>query len=130
MATPSVGKDPGRKKYIPLAGFPPANSTESNLTPSIFDHIPAGILRADAQGNIETCNQMLGQIYECTQDELIGKNLGLLIPPEQHGSQQSVLQTVLEKGSYVSEISVRTQSGSDVYLLVSLNRSPDCGSGM
>jgi len=123
MASPTLGKDLTKKGVNhSREAVSSATLSDRTLPREIFDLVPAAIFAADERGNITAWNKALSEIYDCDSDELIGKDLTWLFPQEGRASQPSMLEAALQKGSYLSEIRIRTKSGKDVYILLSLTR--------
>src|ERR1700747_3209769 len=123
MASPTLCKDLTKKGVNHShEAVSSATLSDRTLPREIFDLVPAAIFAADERGNITAWNNALSEIYDCASDELIGKDLTWLFPQEGRASQPSMLEAALQKGSYLSEIRIRTRSGKDVYSLLSLTR--------
>lgn len=58
---------------------------------SVVDNAVDGIITIDVGGVIETVNPAVSKIFEYSPDQLIGKNIAMLLPHEERGDHQKYL---------------------------------------
>jgi two-component system, cell cycle sensor histidine kinase and response regulator CckA len=62
---------------------------------SLFDLSPSGILLEDADGNILEANPAMCRIFGYSLEELSGKNVRVLVPPEHHSETKHHIDDLL-----------------------------------
>ncbi|WP_198243740.1 PAS domain S-box protein [methane-oxidizing endosymbiont of Gigantopelta aegis] len=72
------------------------NNRETKLK-SVFNAAVEGILIIKDDGNIESANKAVSNIFGYPADELIGRNINKLIPSRQHVLQNNFFHVYLEK---------------------------------
>lgn len=68
------------------------------LLHAVFEAAVDGIVIADSEGSIITVNPAVERIFGYKADELVGKNVRMLMPPPYHGEHDSYIQNHLRTG--------------------------------
>jgi len=82
----------------------------------LFDLSPSGILLEDARGNILDVNDALCSMFGYCQDELIGKNVRLLVPPSRHEKVEEHLSRILSEGRFDHEVINIRKDGTHLFM--------------
>ena len=99
------------------------------LQPSILDQLHDSIIIADLQGIITGCNQAAAQMFGYTQQELVGQNIAIFYPEQDHQSLlASILKTLTEEGRLDAERRSKTKSGAEIYIQLNLTLLRDTDS--
>jgi PAS domain S-box-containing protein len=71
---------------------------------ALFDLCPAGILLADSKGIIMEVNDALCRNFDYTREELLGKNVNILIPVERHSEVPKLAAEILNGKTLQHEV--------------------------
>ncbi len=71
--------------------------SESKLN-SIFTSVPEAIVVSDAKGQIVQCNVATAEIFGYQQQELLGKNISILMPPQERTAHDGYLDAYAQTG--------------------------------
>ncbi len=98
---------------------------------AIVDHAPAAIFIKDEQGRFVLVNRYLEHLYGRPRQEIIGKSITELWPPEMAARMQAVDRQVLERGEPVTtEEIVPAEDGPHTYLSVKFPLPHVAGKGV
>lgn len=67
-------------------------------TRSIIEHVVDGIITIDATGTVQLVNPAVGRIFGYRADELLGRNVDILMPEPYHGEHDRCLSNRLRTG--------------------------------
>ncbi len=81
------------------------------------------ILSTDLNGDIRSWNQGAQRLYGYTPEEVIGKSIAILIPPERHNEEQVVLDQI-RLGERVERYESVRRRKDGTHVNVSMTRSP------
>lgn len=73
------------------------NATLHSFLPTLFNAIQQGILVVNVQGTIELVNERLAELFGYEMDEVLGKDLNILIPSDLRSSHQKHVYNYFEK---------------------------------
>jgi PAS domain S-box-containing protein len=96
--------------------------------PGILDHLHDSVVITDLQGVITGCNRAAAHVFGYTQQELIGRNVAIFYPEQDHDKILApILKTLLEKGQIKTEERTQTKSGAEIFIHLSLTllRDPE-----
>lgn len=85
------------------------------LQPSLIDHLHDAVIISDMDGMITGCNQAVHRIFGYTQQELIGKSVGIFYVEGDRGAEQ-VFHALRETGKFSAEMRNKTKSGAVIYI--------------
>jgi len=77
----------------------------------IIDNIGEGVVTIDEIGTIMTFNPACERIFQYAADEVIGKNIGMLMPSRQARRHHQFLTRYLEEGKRGTDWSARLETG-------------------
>ncbi|HEY6562329.1 MAG TPA: PAS domain S-box protein [Polyangiaceae bacterium] len=99
---------------VPLNRVHEALELSRTRTQTLFDQAPDGIFVADLQGRYTDANDAGCRMLGYTREEIIGKTIVDLIPPEDVDRLWKSREHLLHGGSHADEWSLRSKSGSHV----------------
>jgi len=94
MPTPSHAEAMGQR----LSGMEEALQEREVYLRSIVEMAVDGIVVSDARGLIEMCNPAIERLFGYTPAELIGQNIGILMPSPDHEAHDAYLARYLHTG--------------------------------
>lgn len=88
----------------------------------ILDQIHDSVVSTDLQGNIASWNRGAERQFGYAANEVIGKHISIIYPPEDHNFlQNDVIAPLQEKGEHEIEVNMRPKSGQDFVAHLSLS---------
>ncbi|MCM2251556.1 MAG: PAS domain S-box protein, partial [Ramlibacter sp.] len=66
---------------------------------AVFDHALDGIITIDSQGSVQSFNPAAERIFGWSRDEVLGRNLSLLMPQPDQGRHDAYIQSYLAEGT-------------------------------
>jgi len=77
---------------------------------TIFETVADGLLTVNTDGNIMTLNPAIEELFGYSADEVLGKNLGMLMPPEFQSRYKSTLDRLLKgRGVHAKVVNFRRE---------------------
>jgi PAS domain S-box-containing protein len=76
---------------------PPTSASEERMR-SVVDHVVDGIITINAEGTVTTFNRAAERIFGYRADEVIGRNVKLLMPEPYHAERDGYITNYLETG--------------------------------
>ncbi|MEG4345965.1 PAS domain S-box protein [Microcoleus sp. A003_D6] len=108
-----------------IAELEEANS-KLRLQNQIIEQIHESVICTDMEGFIISWNQGSEKLYGYRASEVIGQQVAMLYPPEQHEFLlDKIIKPLQEKGSHEVEVITRRKSGEDFYSYLSLSLLKD-----
>ena len=71
---------------------------DSNFLVSVFNTAIDGVIVIDHRGRMLKLNESASNLFRYTQEELIGKNVNMLIPEPDHSKHDGYIQNYLQTG--------------------------------
>lgn len=71
---------------------------QAQHTQAIVDNVIDGIITIDAGGRIESCNRSAERIFGHASDEMVGRNVSMLMPEPHRGAHDGYLRRYLATG--------------------------------
>ncbi|MFZ4289449.1 EAL domain-containing protein, partial [Variovorax sp. HJSM1_2] len=97
--------------------------TASARTQMILDNMSDGVITLDAEGRIGSLNRAACAIFACAQEDVVGRDVGVLMADTMAFHQDSSRGALLEAGSAPRELEGRRQDGTHFPMSLSLSRS-------
>jgi PAS domain S-box-containing protein len=96
------------------------------LQSQIIEQIHESVICTDMEGFIISWNQGSEKLYGYRESEVIGQQVAIIYPPEQHEFLlDKVIKPLQKKGSHEVEVITRRKSGEDFYSHLSLSLLKD-----
>ena len=118
---PSLPAGRGRPPFEPrqvkdLSGMPIETSDQAHLE-AVLKTVLDGVITIDSQGRIESFNPSAARIFGYQPEEVIGRNVKMLMPDPYHTEHDGYLQNFLETGERKiigigREVSARRKDGT------------------
>lgn len=115
------------KVYIAGSGTDITESKEAELEirknqlmlEQLFENAPIGITIVDANNNIQQVNQSFENIFNYSQQEVVGKNINQLIVPDNKTDEANNISSITREGQSLQTESIRlTKDNQEVPVLI------------
>jgi PAS domain S-box-containing protein len=87
----------------------------------MLESIGPGVLAADILGNISYINSPGQRLTGWRSDEVLGKNITGLVPPEFRNKTQDIIKSLSEGNTWLGEMPIRFQDGNIVQGWININ---------